>query len=185
MPLTEAEVMKPRRMTTMKNWNFAKINLLVIALLFGMAGFAGAAEEPDSVVLDSLANLYEPVEFDHLLHTELGEDCSICHHHTTGTGPENDNCARCHADSPENSVVACSQCHEAEPFSAEVLQEKLDNPMLYHNDKPGLKAVYHLSCLGCHEEMGAPTGCQECHSRTSAGDDFFHADATGGEEKSH
>lgn len=177
--------MKPRRKTTMKNWNFTQMPLLVIALLFGMAGFAGAVDEPDSVVLDSLANLYEAVEFDHLMHTELGEDCSICHHHTTGTGPENDNCARCHANSPDNDVVACSQCHLAEPFAAEVLLEKSDNQLLYHKDKPGLKAVYHLNCIGCHEEIDAPTGCQDCHARTAAGDDFFHADAKGDGSKGH
>jgi hypothetical protein len=169
----------------MKNWNFAKIHLLAIALLLGLAGLACAADEPESVVLDSLANLYEGVEFDHMMHTELGEDCSVCHHHTTGTGPENDNCARCHADSPENDVVACSGCHEANPFAAEVLQEKSENRLLYHNDKPGLKAVYHLNCISCHEEMDGPTGCQDCHARTAAGDEFYHADAKGDGSEGH
>ena len=169
----------------MKIWNFATMHLLVIGLLLGLSGFAGAADEPDSVVLDSLVNLYEAVEFDHMLHTELGEDCSVCHHHTTGTGPENANCARCHADSPENDVVACSSCHEVEPFAAEVLKKKAENPLLYHNDKPGLKAVYHLNCISCHEDMDGPTGCQDCHARTEAGDAFYHADATGDDSGHH
>ncbi|HKL26354.1 MAG TPA: cytochrome c3 family protein [Desulfuromonadales bacterium] len=163
----------------MKNWNAATMNLLVLVLLFGLAGFAGATDMPETVVLDTLGELYEPVEFDHTLHTELGEDCSICHHHTTGTGPESANCARCHADSPESEVVACSDCHEAEPFAAGVLQAKAEDRMRYHKDKPGLKAVYHLSCMGCHEAWGAPVGCQECHARTPAGDDYYHADAKG------
>lgn len=169
----------------MKNWNFATMYLLVIALLIGMAGYVGAVDEPESVVLDSLVNLYEAVDFDHTLHTELGEDCAACHHHTTGTGPENENCGRCHANSPESDVVACSQCHEAEPFSAEVLKEKAENRMLYHNDKPGLKAVYHLNCISCHEVMDGPIGCQDCHARTAAGDDFYHADAKGDDSASH
>lgn len=169
----------------MKKWKFAKMPLLVIALLFGMAGFVGAADEPDSVVLDSLSNLFEPVEFDHTMHTELGEDCSVCHHHTTGTGPENANCARCHTDSPESDVVACSKCHEADPFSAEVVKAKLENRLLYHNDKPGLKAVYHLNCVTCHQEMDGPTGCQDCHARTAVGDEFYHADAKGGDSGHH
>lgn len=168
----------------MKYCNVAKIALLVLVLLSGVVAWAGAADIPDTVVLDSLRNLYDPVEFDHMMHMELGEDCSVCHHHTTGTGPENDNCARCHADTPESEVVACGDCHEPKPFAAEVLKTKAEKRMLYHTDKPGLKAVYHLNCMGCHAAWGAPTGCQDCHARTPTGDDYYHADAKG-ESVSH
>lgn len=163
----------------MKNRTIAILPLLILALLFMLVGFTGYAAASEVIQLDSLGELYGPVAFDHELHTQLGEDCSICHHHTTGTGPENENCARCHSDTPESDIVACSDCHEADPFGAQVLQAKAENRMLYHKDKPGLKAVYHMNCLGCHEAWGAPTGCQECHARTAAGDDYYHADAEG------
>ena len=52
-----------------------------------------------------------------------------------------------------------------------------EDPNLHHTGKVGLKGAYHLKCMGCHQEMGAPTGCQDCHPRNSKGDKFFHAGA--------
>jgi hypothetical protein len=39
--------------------------------------------------------------------------------------------------------------------------------------------------MGCHEEMDGPTGCQDCHARTEAGDEFYHADAKGDNSGHH
>jgi hypothetical protein len=73
--------------------------------------------------------------------------------------------------------VSCQSCHEADPFTAAQLERKADDRYQYHIDKPGLKAAYHLSCLGCHEESGGPTGCEDCHGKSAAGDAFYHSGA--------
>jgi hypothetical protein len=130
---------------------------------------------PDTVELGSLANHYEPVSFDHAMHVELAEDCSTCHHHTTGTPPLNPDCLRCHARSGEGEAVACKDCHPADRFGTEYMARLASDPGIYHVGKPGLKGAYHQNCLGCHTEMGAPAGCQDCHARTEAGDAFFYS----------
>lgn len=144
-------------------------------LLFAMTPvvICTAQDTPDQITLDSLSELYDGVTFDHVMHVDLAEDCSTCHHHTTGTGTTDARCARCHSQSTEQASVACRDCHVTKPFSA-VSMRGLD-PGAYHIDRPGLKGAYHLNCLGCHEQMGAPVGCNDCHQRNAAGDEFFHA----------
>lgn len=150
--------------------------ILTVILSFGSLTDCRAMEGPDSVELDSLAQLYEPVAFDHAMHVEATEqNCATCHHHTTGTPVVDKNCARCHANSGEADQVACQECHPAKRFEAEYLNQLASDNTLYHVGKVGLKAAYHLKCLGCHEEAGAPTGCQDCHKRNDAGDKLFHA----------
>jgi len=150
--------------------------LLAAALLLTV-GAATAAPVPETITLSSLAELYEPVLFDHVMHTDVAE-CAVCHHQTTGQAESGSRCVRCHAGNETNAPVACRACHEAEPFSAEALRVKEADSERYHVDKPGLKGAYHLNCLGCHEQMGGPSGCQDCHARTPAGDAVFHADAS-------
>lgn len=152
-----------------------RLALLASALLL-VAANAALAQGPDTVTLKPLAELYEPVEFDHTMHTDVAE-CAVCHHQTTGMPATGSRCAKCHSGNETNAPVACSACHEAEPFSAEALAAKEADTDRYHVDKPGLKGAYHLNCLGCHEEMGGPIGCQDCHARTPEGDAVFHADA--------
>lgn len=132
---------------------------------------------PDTIQIDSLSHLYGPVNFEHAMHTEIAGSCAVCHHHGTGAPVEDPNCARCHSNSQKTQVVACRECHPVEPFSAEYLHQQELDVNRYHRDKPGLKAAYHLNCLGCHQKMDGPTGCQDCHVRTDAGDAFFHAGA--------
>jgi hypothetical protein len=156
--------------------------LLVAALLLVTVVTVPAAEAPDTITLNVLAELYEPVVFDHAMHADVAE-CAICHHQTTGQPEAGSRCVRCHSGNETNASVACRDCHVAEPFSADYMRSKEVDSERYHIDMPGLKGAYHLSCLGCHTEMGAPTGCQECHARTAAGDETFRADAqapTGG-----
>lgn len=128
---------------------------------------------PSTVTLDSLSRLYGEVEFDHEMHIDLTEDCADCHHHTTGTGTTSRECGQCHSDSRGTEAVACRACHLEQPFSAQNIMEKEQNVDLFHMDKPGLKAVFHLNCLNCHEQEGAPTGCQDCHERTDTGHAFY------------
>ncbi len=129
---------------------------------------------PDSIALDSLAQLYEKVKFNHAKHISLVKDCAECHHHTTGTLVEDSNCVRCHKNSNETKVVACKGCHTAQPFSAATLREKENNRRLYHQDKPGLKGAYHQNCIGCHAKSGGPTGCKDCHPLKKAGEAFYN-----------
>ena len=156
------------------------LTTLMMALALVATGhLAQAADMPDQVSLDTLAELFDGVEFDHAMHTELGEDCSACHHHATGTGTSDERCVRCHADSGEVASVGCSGCHVADPFSAEHINLQALDRYQYHVDMPGLKAAYHWNCVGCHEQMDGPTECQDCHARTTEGDAFYRADASG------
>jgi len=157
------------------------VTTLMTALAFVAAGSMAQAfdDMPGQVSLDSMVKLFEGVEFDHDMHADLGEDCSVCHHHTTGTGTVEDRCVRCHADSGEAATVGCRDCHVANPFSAEQINKESLDVYQFHTDQPGLKAAYHWNCIGCHQEMDGPTDCQDCHARTEEGDAFYHMDATG------
>lgn len=152
--------------------------LMMALVLVATGSLIQAADMPEQASLDTLAKLFDGVEFDHAMHTDLGEDCSACHHHTTGTGTTDERCISCHADSDEVASVACNACHVADPFSAEYINRKSLNLYQYHVDMPGLKAAYHWNCVGCHEAMDGPTGCQDCHARTAEGDAFYRADAS-------
>ena len=155
------------------------VTILIIILTLALVDrLVLASEQPEQVSIDSMANLYAGVEFDHTMHTELGEDCSVCHHHTTGTGTINKRCVSCHADSDAVALVGCKDCHVDDPFSAEHINRVAQDVYQFHTDKPGLKAAYHWNCVGCHEAMDGPTACEECHARTPAGDDFYHANVT-------
>lgn len=158
------------------HWKSKIVGIAVAALLFSF-GQLQAKEMPDSVTLDALAELYSGVEFDHAGHIEMAEDCSTCHHHTTGTPPRDPACLACHDLGREASAVACQGCHTPDPFSARYLDEKEKDVKRYHTDKPGLKAAYHLGCMGCHQEMGGPTGCEDCHARTEQGDALYRTGA--------
>ena len=141
--------------------------LITPALVSGMT----AEDAPEAITIDAMQNLYGAVEFDHAMHVEYSS-CQECHHHTTNGTVADPNCARCHHDGEESDVVACADCHAADRFSREYLK-KLENPNIYHIDKPGLKGAYHLKCINCHETTSGPTGCQDCHTMTEAGEKRF------------
>lgn len=146
----------------------------LLAFFFSPLQPCQAMERPDTIVIDTLAQLFEPVSFDHDMHVEIANSCATCHHHTTGTPVEDTNCARCHANSGPTAEVACQDCHAAKRFEADYLNKLDEDNTIYHVDKVGLKGAYHIRCMNCHEEMGAPNGCQDCHTRTGAGDKFYH-----------
>ena len=147
--------------------------VLLAVLLFTLSGFA-MDDFPDEVELDVLADLYEPVIFDHALHIEVAEDCSTCHHHTTGTAPVSSYCLKCHQGEDEMDVVACRDCHR-NPADSGQSDSGMATEFVFHDDQPNLKAAYHLNCLGCHREVGGPVGCEDCHAKTEAGDEFYHS----------
>lgn len=148
--------------------------MAILALTMPLSA-RGSGKGPDTVELESLVQHYAPVSFNHAAHVDIAQDCAVCHHHTTGAAPTDKNCLRCHAKSGAAAVVACKDCHPAERFGAEYMAQLESDPTIYHVGKPGLKGAYHQKCLGCHEEMGAPTGCQDCHSRNDKGEAFFNA----------
>ena len=94
-------------------------------------------EAPGMVQLDSLADLYLPVEFNHKAHAgmaEMGLDCATCHHF-----------------SPPGIIPPCSDCHEPAGNAADL-------------NKPNLKGAYHRQCLACHREWSHDTKCVVCHA---------------------
>jgi len=94
-------------------------------------------EGPEIVLLNQVANRYEPVVFSHKLHAqmaEMGSSCNGCHHYNT-TGP----------------VLPCRKCHESERKREDV-------------SKPDLRAAYHRQCMNCHRKWNHITGCNNtCH----------------------
>jgi hypothetical protein len=159
----------------MKSFKGITLILVVLAVSLPFSGMARNLDLPDTVILDKLVNLYQGAEFDHEMHTEIAEDCTLCHHHSVGIPATDEKCARCHNTESVLERVACGDCHAVEPFSAQYLSEKEAETGLYHVDKPGLKAAYHLNCLNCHVEMGGPEGCEDCHERTELGDAFYRS----------
>ncbi|MBW1635306.1 MAG: cytochrome c3 family protein [Deltaproteobacteria bacterium] len=129
-----------------------------------------AGDAPESVTIDYLTNLYEEVEFDHQMHTDMFS-CSSCHHHTTGESEISDSCARCHKGDEVSDDISCSGCHEAR--QSEASRNADINRGRYHIDKPSLKGALHLQCVGCHQSEDGPTGCLECHDFTAAGKKRF------------
>jgi len=94
----------------------------------------------DSPIIKKNNDLYGPVRFMHNKHMEVVKDCVSCHHYC----PEGKNVSE---------TVRCSACHQ-DAFNRDI-------PL-----RPGLKAAYHLRCLGCHkEEKKGPVDCTGCHEK--------------------
>ncbi len=93
-------------------------------------------DAPDSMLLSQLADLYQPVHFNHKVHAsmaQMGTDCATCHHY-----------------SPPGQIPPCSDCHSASSESTDL-------------KKPNLKGAYHRQCLSCHREWSHDTKCVLCH----------------------
>ncbi len=166
----------PTATTTLRGIQRLLACSLAVALITSPA-VAGEDDAPDEVLIASISDLYKPVAFDHQLHAEMAESCALCHHHATGASPLHKTCLRCHQGGKDVWTVTCGDCHAAEPFASRHLADIRNDPLLFHTHTPGLKGAYHQLCLGCHREVGAPIGCQDCHQRTEKGNAFFHANA--------
>lgn len=147
--------------------------LLGSLILFAPVSYADTLA--DTVSIDSLKELYSPVVFGHSQHIMREKDCAVCHHHTNGAPASSDRCIRCHRGGHEVRSMGCKSCHEKEPFAAAVVNQKYKDNLIFHQDKPGLKASYHLSCIGCHKKKGGPVSCTACHALTSRGDAFYRS----------
>lgn len=150
------------------------LGLALVAAMVSPWSFPGPAGA-EVLELDSIKNLYEGVSFDHDMHIEATEEnCAACHHHTAGTPTTDPLCVTCHANSPEADDPSCKSCHVKDVFAAENMKKSWETPRLQHRNKPSLKAAYHQNCLSCHEEVGAPTGCTDCHAMTDAGEKYYN-----------
>lgn len=138
---------------------------MLTGMLVFSVHFASASESSEIIALDNLGNIYEPVLFDHAMHMDIAS-CASCHHHTTGTDmpAEDTKCFACHKESCTSCTVACTGCHAGNPGS-DVKVKESQGTNLFHNDPTGLKRAYHLKCLGCHKEMEAASGCEDCHAK--------------------
>ena len=150
--------------------------LVIGCLLVISAPYLSAMDGPDFVELETMVNIYESVAFDHAMHVDVGS-CATCHHHTTGLPAEDENCLRCHKESGEADEVACTGCHSANLLGVVEMLKMFDDAdaSLYHSDRTGLKRAYHLNCMGCHKEMDAPNGCEDCHLKRDDGDNLVRA----------
>jgi hypothetical protein len=94
----------------------------------------------ESPFVNTFEDNYGPVRFMHSRHAAtLGGDCATCHHYRP-------------ADSSASETVACRACHQ-EAFNPD------------YQGRIGLKAAYHMQCIGCHEDMEVgPVACEGCHA---------------------
>jgi hypothetical protein len=114
---------------------------LLFASIFLLIALAYPTNIPETIQLDSLSNIYGPVEFSHKYHAEIAGDCTTCHHH-----------------SEKGATPACGECHE--PITVYHYNGA------HRETGIGLKGAYHLKCMGCHEEVGSgPLGCTDCHAK--------------------
>lgn len=140
---------------------FFGITIVLSLCLLAAANVSVAADAPGPRVLDSIKNVYAPVQFDHPKHVSIAGNCSACHHeHNIADGLP---CKQCHALTPQtfknsasHSFIACKNCHTT---------ADRDNARM-----PGLKTAYHKQCFKCHRGMGNigmdPKGCAEmCHAK--------------------
>ncbi len=100
------------------------------------------ADAPDSMLLDELIDLYQPVHFNHKVHASMSQmnlDCGTCHHY-----------------SPPGQVAPCKDCHSVTAESSDLR-------------KPNLKGAYHRQCLSCHREWSHDTKCVVCHTPKEGG----------------
>lgn len=148
---------------------------ILVAAMAGLVPASYAEEIPDTITMENLQSLYAPVTFGHAQHIKRERDCAVCHHHTNGAPASEDRCLRCHRGGHEVKTMACPDCHALEPFSAPAVNGKFRNNPNFHQDKPGLKAAYHLSCIGCHNKRGGPVACSGCHALTSSGEAYYRS----------
>jgi hypothetical protein len=123
--------------------------------------FPSASEVPGVITLDHIGEIYEEVTFDHAMHGEVAS-CATCHHHTMDMPSTDTRCTPCHKTSVQVDIVACKGCHSINPGNAKTM-DSASKGKIFHIDTAGLKRAYHLQCMGCHEEMGVPNGCKDCH----------------------
>jgi hypothetical protein len=109
---------------------------------------------PEMVTIGILSKDYEPAVMPHRKIVEkLRQHIANSSMATYFHGHEDVVCQGCHHHSPIGATTPlCENCHGVEFDQSDPL-------------KPGLRAAYHLQCLGCHEamELKEPKDCAGCH----------------------
>jgi hypothetical protein len=133
-----------------------------VAIVLLLCAARASAQPPDVVMLNQLANTYEPVPFDHKSHARMAEmwdGCVTCHHRTpsdaaiAATQPASvRNGDRTQANAAH--FPACKSCHE-------ISREDVVMHM------PNLKGAYHRQCLNCHRDGAHENACSACHKERS------------------
>lgn len=93
---------------------------------------------PSIVIIDELANLYDPVPFAHELHATMSDmvgGCENCHHYSE----------------PGGAIPPCSECHDPKKGPLNL-------------KKPSLKGAYHRQCMSCHLDWSHENACSFCHT---------------------
>ncbi len=122
-----------------------------------------SAKLPEKVVIQELANRFQPVTMDHAKHLNAlqkgMQDSKLAtyFHSLPGTV-----CAACHHNSPAaKEPPACVTCHAKTQGVANLTAAGAIS-------RPGLQAAYHGQCMSCHKDMGVKpvaTACTECHQQ--------------------
>jgi len=146
----------------------ARILVMVCGIAGGLwpcaACCLAANELPETIELNLLAKLYEPVILDHVLHADM-YDCSLCHHHTAAAETQNEFCSRCHKTAIDVADIRCAACH-ADSYRS---TDKDNKKGRYHIDVPSLKGAMHLLCRNCHLQESGPAECLDCHAYSAEG----------------
>jgi hypothetical protein len=110
---------------------------------------------PEKVIIDTLSDEYEPVNFPHFkifnkIKSNIEKNTLARSFHKT----DKTLCVGCHHYSPPSlTPVKCQSCHSKTGKS--------------NNDRPDLKTAYHRQCISCHDKMKiktpAGTDCVSCH----------------------
>ncbi len=114
------------------------IPLALWALTLSLSAQSSADSVPEVVILDQLESIFEPVIFQHKLHSEMatmGRGCEICHH-----------------NNPGEKIQPCHDCHTTDAERHDLNQ-------------PTLNGAYHRQCLSCHKEWESREVCETCHAR--------------------
>lgn len=124
-----------------------------------VAQVAILGDAPDDVTIDGLAADYSVVTYPHkAVYEALRDTTSSSELAQAFHGTDETLCYGCHHNSPAGQKPpACGTCHERMTFDERT------------PGRPGLKAAYHLQCLGCHQAMKIePQTCAEgCHTPAS------------------
>lgn len=129
-------------------------------------------QAPKYITINFLANIYQPVFFDHDLHAGYAA-CVECHHHTANASATDPSCNVCHRSGGPKAPASCRECHPVNRFKdANPSSQRYSS---YHIDIPSLMGAYHLNCIDCHEVIGTgPTDCTGCHELTDKAERFFY-----------
>ncbi len=91
---------------------------------------------PETIVIDKLMRLYQPVTFPHKLHADMADISG--------------GCVQCHHYSLNGEIRLCSDCHASQRKRNDV-------------SRPDLTGAYHQQCMNCHRSWSHKTECVSCH----------------------